>query len=101
MATESCGMGVEMLGRDERDALREIECRTAAADPELAALLRKGQRRLQKPSGRMRLRLLVALLLLLAVALLVLGLPADALLMGALAAGRWCLRRWSFAPLEP
>jgi hypothetical protein len=82
---------VEMLDRSERDALSEIERRIAAADPELAALLR-GRRRLGWwPDGRTRLRVMVTPLVLLTVALLVLGLPGGALAVAALAAGLWWL----------
>jgi Flp pilus assembly protein TadB len=77
---------VEMLDRDEREALREIELRIAAADPDLAALLR-GERSLARTGTRACLRAVLGLLVLLVVALLVLGLPASALAVAAVVAG--------------
>jgi Flp pilus assembly protein TadB len=77
---------VEMLDRDEREALREIERRIAAADPDLAAMLR-GERSLSRAGTRSCLRAALGLLVLLVVGLLVLGLPASALAVAAVAAG--------------
>jgi hypothetical protein len=76
---------VEMLDRDEREALREIELRIAAADPDLAALLR-GERSILRTGTRTCLRAVLGLLVLLVVALLALGLPASALAVAAVAA---------------
>ena len=73
-----------MLDRHEHDRLREIERQISAADPELAALLRDHWR-----PRRLYLRVTVVLLVLLAVALLVLGLPGSAVLVGAVAAATW------------
>jgi fatty acid desaturase len=81
-----------MLDRDERDRLREMERQITAADPELAARLRDGQRRLPRARTTTRLRVMIALLLLLTVVLLVLGLTAPALAVAAVAAGLWLLR---------
>ena len=75
-----------MLDRDEREALREIELRTAAADPDLAALLR-GERRLAVTGTRTCARAALGLLSLLVVGLLALGLPAGALAVAAVTAG--------------
>jgi Flp pilus assembly protein TadB len=87
-------MEAEMLDRDERDKLREIERQINGADPELAACLRHGQRRLPRASTRTRLlRVMIALLVLLTAVLLVLGLPAGALAVAAVAAVLWWLRR--------
>jgi Flp pilus assembly protein TadB len=80
-----------MLDKDERNALREIELQIAAADPDLAALLR-GQRGLAPAAIRTCLRCALALLVLLTVAMLVLGLPASALATAAVTAGLWW--RW-------
>lgn len=67
-----------MLDRDERDKLREIERQINAADPELAAYLRDGQRRRPRASTRIRLlRVMIALLVLFTAVLLVLGLPTG------------------------
>ena len=41
-----------MLDKDEREALREIERRTSAADPDLAALLRSGRSRVRRKVAR-------------------------------------------------
>jgi hypothetical protein len=85
----------EMPDRDEHDTLRQIELNLAAADPEFAALLRTGQRRLPRPHRRTVVRrTLLALLVLLAYASLVLGLPSSALAVAALATGIWALGRW-------
>ena len=84
-----------MLNRDEHDTLRQIELDLGAADPEFAALLRNGQRRLPRFRRRKLLQqALIALLLLLICVLLVLGLPSSALAVGVLGAGVWWLRRW-------
>jgi hypothetical protein len=83
-----------MLDRDERDKLREIERQINAADPELAAYLRDGQRRRPRASTRIRLlRVMIALLVLFTAVLLVLGLPTGGLAAAAVAAGLWWLRR--------
>ena len=88
-----------MLNRDEHDTLRQIELDLGAADPEFAALLRKGQRRLSRFCRRKLLQqALIALLLLLTCVLLMLGLPGSALAVGVLAAGGWWLRRWPITP---
>jgi Flp pilus assembly protein TadB len=87
-------MEAEMLDRDERDKLREIERQINAADPELAAYLRDGQRRRPRASTRIRLlRVMIALLVLFTAVLLVLGLPTGGLAVAAVAAGLWWLRR--------
>jgi Flp pilus assembly protein TadB len=79
---------VEMLDKDEREALREIERQITAADPDLAALLR-GERSVARAATRTCLRVAFALLVLLVVVLLVLGLPGSALAVAAVAAGLW------------
>lgn len=92
-----------MLDRFERDTLRGIEQRITAADPELAALLRSAERRLPRARRRRRrtgLRVLIALLMLLTVGLLVLGLPASALLAATVAAVLWPLREFRITHLE-
>jgi hypothetical protein len=84
-----------MLDRGEHHTLRQIELNLAAADPEFAALLRSGQRRLLRYRRRKLLqRALIALLLLLSYMLVVLGLPSSALALVAVASGMWTLRRW-------
>jgi Protein of unknown function (DUF3040) len=90
-----------MLDRDEHQTLRQIEQNLAAGDPEFAALLRGGQRRLS-PSRRRKLlqRALIALLLLLSYALMVLGLPISALALVVVAAVMWALQRWRFTHLD-
>jgi hypothetical protein len=89
-----------MLDRDEHHTLRQIELNLAAGDPEFAALLRGGQRRLPDSRRRKLLhRALFALLLLLSYLLMVLGLPSSALALVAVAAGMWTLRRWRFTHL--
>jgi Protein of unknown function (DUF3040) len=82
-----------MLDRDEREALREIERQIAAADPNLAALLR-GERSLPGTATRTCMRAVLVLLVVLVVALLVLGLPAGALAVAAITAGLG----WSWRP---
>jgi Protein of unknown function (DUF3040) len=90
-----------MLDRDEHHTLRQIEQNLAAGDPEFAALLRGGQRRLPRTRRRKLLqRALIALLLLLSYALMVLGLPSSALVLVAVAASMWALRRWPFTHLS-
>lgn len=89
-----------MLERDERDMLRRIEWHIATGDPQLAARLRAGQRRLQRGGTRTGFRVMTALLVLLAVALLVLGLPGSAVAVVALATGLWWLRRWRIGHQE-
>lgn len=74
-----------MLDKDEREALREIERRMSAADPDLAALLRSGRTR----AGRRCHRAVLALLAVLVVVLLVLGLPACAFVVAGTGAGLW------------
>ncbi|TWF81502.1 DUF3040 family protein [Pseudonocardia hierapolitana] len=91
MARDPRVLEVVMLDKDERNALREIEREIAAADPDLAALLR-GQRGLAPAGTRICLRGALALLVLLTVAMLVLGLPASALATAAVTAGLWW--RW-------
>ena len=84
-----------MLNRDEHDTLRQIELDSGAADPEFAALLRNGQRRLPRFRRRKLLQqALIALLLLLICVFLALGLPSSALAVGARGAGVKRLRRW-------
>ena len=90
-----------MLDRFERDTLNEIERQITAADPELAAHLRSGQQRLARTGTRTWLRMMIALLVLLAVALLVLGVPASASAMAAIAAGLWWLRGCRITHQEP
>ena len=86
-----------MLDRDEHHTLRQIEQNLAAGDPEFAAVLRGGQRRLPRSQRRKLLqRSLNALLLLLSYGLVVLGLPSSALALVAVAGGMWALRRWRF-----
>jgi hypothetical protein len=83
-----------MLDREEHYTLRQIELDLTAADPEFAALLRSGQRRLPRPRRRKLLqRALIALLLVLSYVLVVLGLPSSALALVAVAAGMWTLKR--------
>jgi hypothetical protein len=87
-----------MLDRDEREALREIERTMAAADPDLAALLR-GERPLAGPARRTCLRAALGLLVLLIVALMVLGLPLSALAVAAVTAGLgWTWRHHVIRP---
>jgi Flp pilus assembly protein TadB len=74
-----------MLDRDEREALREIERRMAAADPDLAALLRSGRSR----AATRCQRTVLALLALLVVVSLVLGLPASAFAVAVTGVGLW------------
>jgi anti-sigma factor RsiW len=90
-----------MLNRFERDTLREIERQITAADPELAAAMRTGQQRLARAGTRTWLRTMVALLVLLAVGLLVLGVPASASAVVAVAAGLWWLRGCRITHQEP
>jgi len=90
-----------MLDRFERDTLSEIERQITAADPELAAHLRSGQQRLARTGTRTWLRMMIALLVLLAVALLVLGVPASASAVAAIAAGLWWLRGCRITHQEP
>ena len=81
-----------MLDRDEREALREIERQIAAADPDLAALLR-GERSLAGTATRTCMRAALGLLVLLVVMLLALGLPASAVAVAAVVAGLWWMWR--------
>ena len=74
-----------MLDKDEREALSEIERRTSAADPDLAALLRSGRSRVRRRCQRA----VLALLALLVVVLLGLGLPACAFVVAGTGAGLW------------
>jgi hypothetical protein len=90
-----------MLDRFERDTLNEIERQITAADPRLAAHLRSGQQRLARTGTRTWLRMMIALLVLLAVALLVLGVPASASAVAAIAAGLWWLRGCRITHQEP
>jgi Flp pilus assembly protein TadB len=90
-----------MLDGDERDKLRAIEWQINTADPELAAVLRDGQRRLTRAGSRFRLLVMIALLVLLAVVVLVLGLPAVAAVVAAVAAGLWWQRRRHISGREP
>jgi hypothetical protein len=83
---------VEMLDRFERDTLSEIELHFTAADPDLAARLRGGQRRLAGAGARTGLHVMIALLVLLTLMLLVLGLLAGALAVASVAGGLWRLR---------
>ena len=81
-----------MLHRDEREALREIERRMSAADPDLAALLRDGRSR----AGRTCQRAVLALLAQLVLVLLVLGLPASSLVVAVTGAWLWWLWGYRF-----
>jgi hypothetical protein len=90
-----------MLDRFERDTLSEIERQITAADPELAAELRTGQQRLARAGTRTWLRMMIALLVLLAVVLLVLGVPASASAVAAVATGLWWLRGCRIIHQEP
>ncbi|HVI38007.1 MAG TPA: DUF3040 domain-containing protein [Gaiellales bacterium] len=90
-----------MLDRFERDTLSEIERQLTAADPELAAEMRTGQQRLARAGTRTWLRMMIALLVLLAVGLLVLGVPASAAAVAAVAASLWWLRGCRITPQEP
>jgi Protein of unknown function (DUF3040) len=90
-----------MLNRFERDTLSGIERHIAAADPGLAAYLRGGQRRLARAGTRTGLRITIALLALLTLMLLVLGLPAGALLVAAVAGALWRLRRFRITHQDP
>jgi Flp pilus assembly protein TadB len=74
-----------MLDRDEREALREIERRMSAADPDLAALLRSGRSR----AATRCQRTVLALLAVLVVVSLALGLPASAFAVAVTGAGLW------------
>jgi hypothetical protein len=84
---------VEMLDRDEHDTLRRIEWHIAASDPQLAAVLRDGQRRLPRARNRTRRPFLIILLVLLIIGLLVLRLPGSAADVAVLTAGVWWVRR--------
>ena len=90
-----------MLDRFERDTLSEIERQITAADPELAADLRTGQQRLARAGARTGLRTMIAILVLVAVVLRVLGVPASASGVAAVAAALWWLRGWRFTHQEP
>ncbi|TQM45532.1 DUF3040 domain-containing protein [Pseudonocardia cypriaca] len=74
-----------MLDKDEREALREIERRMSAADPDLAALLSSGRTRTRRRCQRTVLGLLAVLV----VVLLVLGLPGCAFVVAGTGAGLW------------
>ena len=87
-----------MLDKDERNALREIERQIAAADPDLAALLR-GERSVARTGAQTCLRGALGLLVLLTVALLVLGLPASALATAGVTAGLWWTWRHRMGPM--
>ena len=84
-----------MLDKDEREALREIERRMSAADPDLAALLRDGRGR----TGRACQRAVLVLLALLVPALLVLGLPASSLVVAGTGAWLWWI--WGYRLPRP
>jgi DUF3040 family protein len=92
------GLEVEMLNRDERDRLIEIEQQISAADPELATLLRSHRRYARHK--RIRMRVLIALLVLLTVMLLVLGLPGSAMAVGAITVALWRLRGFRMIHLD-
>jgi hypothetical protein len=83
-----------MLDRDERDKLNEIERQIDATDPDLAAVLRDGQRRLSRVGSRTRLLVIIALALL-EFGALGLGLGLVAVGVAAVAACWWWLRRRS------
>jgi len=89
-----------MLDRFERDTLSEIERQITAADPQLAAKLRTGQQRLARAGTRTWLRM-IALLVPLAAALLVLGVPASAAAVAAVAPVLRWLRGYRFLHQEP
>jgi len=91
LVTLAQALEVGMLDRFERDTLSEIERQLTAADPELAAEMRTGQQRLARAGTRTWLRMMIALLVLLAVGLLVLGVPASAAAVAAVAASLWWL----------
>jgi hypothetical protein len=101
LLTLAKALEVGMLDRFERDTLNEIERQITAADPDLAAELRTGQQRLASAGTRTWLRMMIALLVLLAAALLVLGVPASASAVAAVAGGLWWLRGYRFTHQEP
>ena len=88
------GWEVDMLDGSERDMLRQIERRLAAADPDLADRMRDGQRRLPRTRTQVILHVVIVLLMLLAVVLVVLGMLANAVALVAVAACLWGSRRW-------
>ena len=85
------GWEVDMLDGSERDMLRQIERRLAAADPDLADRMRDGQRRLPRTRTKVILHVVVVvvLLMLLAVVLVVLGMLANAVALVAVATCLW------------
>jgi DUF3040 family protein len=101
LVTLAQALEVGMLDRFERDTWSEIERQLTAADPELAAEMRTGQQRLARAGTRTWLRMMIALLVLLAVGLLVLGVPASAAAVAAVAASLWWLRGCRITPQEP
>jgi uncharacterized membrane protein YqaE (UPF0057 family) len=101
LLTLARALEVGMLDRFERDTLSEIERQITAADPQLAAKLRTGQQRLARAGTRTWLRMVIALLVPLAAVLLVLGVPASASAVAAVAAGLWWLRGYRFLHQEP
>jgi Flp pilus assembly protein TadB len=88
------GWEVDMLDGSERDMLRQIERRLAAADPDLAHRMRDGQRRLPRTRTQVILHVVIVLLMLLAVILVVLGMLANAVALVAVATCLWGSRRW-------
>ena len=88
------GWEVDMLDGSERDMLRQIERRLAAADPDLADRMRDGQRRLRRTRTQVVLHVVIVLLMLLAVILVVLGMLANAVALVAVATCFWGSRRW-------
>jgi Flp pilus assembly protein TadB len=84
-----------MLSGQERDSLRKMEQQIATADPGFAATLRKGQTDISRRGAASTPRhgRLLAILAVLSVVLLVLGLPAAAVIVAALVAAlgwvRW------------
>jgi Flp pilus assembly protein TadB len=82
-----------MLDRSERDRLRQIESTLEATDPELAARLRHGQRRLPRAGRASGKTVPAVLLVVLAVVLLVLHLPISAVEVAALAVALWWFRK--------
>lgn len=82
---------VNVLNDYERRTLHEVERDIGATDPELAAFLHDGQRRLPHTLSNLGYDATMVLLTLLFV-LLLLRLPASALVVAALAGGLWWLR---------
>lgn len=76
-----------MLSDRERQALGDVERRTAAEDPAFADVLREGQKHLHTPSGGVEPAVVVPVVLLVVILLLLTGQLTTAVIIGAIAAG--------------